>query len=64
MLMCYGTKGYPNVIRPTDDGYVEDADNAYGPLRIIVEKSSQASMKNCVKMEIKLPGEGPLNLPK
>ena len=63
ILLCYGTRGYPLVERSVDEGYVEEADNAYGPLRIITEKSSQASMKNCVKLVVKVPGSGELSFP-
>ena len=60
ILLCYGQRGYANVETSNDDGYIEEIDNAYGPLRIIVEKSSQASMKHCVSLYVKVPGDGDL----
>ena len=56
IMLCYGNRGYPLVERSNDDGYVDSADNAYGPIRVVTEKSSQASMKNCVKLTVKIPG--------
>ena len=60
IMLCFGNKGYPLVERTIDEGYEEEADNAYGPLRIITERSSQASMKYCKKIVVKIPGKGKL----
>jgi len=58
IMLCYGTKGYPNVPTSNSDGYNSDADNAYGPIRVITETSSQSSMKYCVKVVVKVSGSG------
>lgn len=62
MLLCYGIKGWALTDKNTDSAYVEEAGNCDGPLRIITEKSSQTSMKHCVKMTVKIPGEGALDM--
>lgn len=62
IILAYGVKGFPNVSRPTDDGYDDNADNTYGPLRVITETSSQSSMKYCIKVVVKIPGSGDIEL--